>query len=594
MTAATPVPAGRRGGGRPPALLRYPLAAGFGLALAGLLWIAVTAALARQQAQAGAQAVNQLRTAISEADLPAARSAAGSVAAHARAAHRLTTGPAWWAGAQLPWLGRPARSIRGCAEQADQLGSTVLMPLAGLTETLPLGGLVDNGSVRLQPLIDAAPVLRQAGLRLQAGSEQVDRLPGSTWLAPADRARGRLRDNLLALGDQLRPVSQLSEALPDLLGQHGSKRYFVGLENEAESRGLGGVPGAFAIVTATDGKLSFERFESDTALSAVRTGLDLGAEYDRRYRAADPVNTYANSTISPDFSDAARIWAAMWQKHSGQRIDGAVAIDPTAISYLLRVTGPATLADGSTVSAAEVVSLTQQTLYRTHPDKAARKAYLLDVARAISVRLVSVHGSAGLARAVTRAASERRLVAWSADPDLQQRLVAVGVSGTLEPGTGYFAGFSTVNATGGKLDYYLTRGMSYSRDGCRAGSTSTSTFTLANQAPAGPLPSYVTLRLDSPGYPTRPGDNKVLLSYYGTPGSRIGSVTVDGRASVVAPSVEHGLTVLTLPLELARGASHTVTVTATEPARANRTRILRQPAVNPVSVTTRLPDCGGS
>jgi hypothetical protein len=60
---------------------------------------------------------------------------------------------------------------------------------------------------------------------------------------------------------------------------------------------------------------------------------------------------------------------------------------------------------------------------------------------------------------------------------------------------------------------------------------------------------------------------------------------------MVVPSSERGLTVLTLPLELARGARRTVTVTATEPARSDETRILRQPAVNPVSVTTRLPDC---
>ncbi|HEX8094470.1 DUF4012 domain-containing protein [Jatrophihabitans sp.] len=595
MTAAEPVPVpGRRHPrGRRRAVLRYALAAGFGLVLAGLLWIAVTAALVRQQAQAGDQAVSRLRAAVSAADLPAARSAASSLTGHARSAHRLTTGPAWWAGAKVPWLGRPVRSIRGSAAQSDQLGSTVLMPLVDLAETLPPGGLVDHGSIRLRPLIDAAPVLQQAELHLRAGSQQVERLPSRTWLAPADRFRGSLRRTLLEFEGRLRPVSQASEVLPDLLGRHGSKRYFVGLENEAESRGVGGIPGAFAIVTATDGKISVDRLESDTTLSKVRTELDLGAEYDQRYRAADPVNTYSNSTISPDFSDAARIWAAMWQKYSGQRIDGALAVDPTAISYLLRVTGAATLADGSTVTGAEVVSLTQQTMYRTHPDKAARKAYLLDIARAISVRLLSARGSAGLVRAAAQAAGERRIVAWSADPAVQQRLVAATVSGTLDAGTGYLAGFSTVNATGGKLDYYLSRGMSYSRQGCGAGSTSTSTFTLTNQVPAGPLPSYVTLRLDAPRYRTRPGDNKVLLSYYGTPGSRIDTVTVDGRPAVVMPASEHGLTVLTLPLELARGSRHSVTVTATEPARENRTEILRQPAVNPLSVTTRLPDCGG-
>ncbi|MEO7261996.1 MAG: DUF4012 domain-containing protein [Jatrophihabitantaceae bacterium] len=596
MTAVAPAsvperrqPARLRGG----AALRYPVLAAFALLLAGALWLAVTAELARREVQASQQSVSRLRTALGQADLPAARSAVDSVTGHARSAHRLTTGPAWWISAQVPWLGRPARSIRGCAAESDQLGSTVLIPLVRLADTVTLAGLLNHGSVRLQPLVDAAPVLRQAELRLRAGSQRVDRLPSSTWLATADRSRDSLRSSLGKLADQLRPVSQAADVLPELLGRHGAKRYFVGLENEAESRGLGGIPGAFAIVTAVDGRLSFDRFDSDTVLSKVRTDLDLGSEYHRRYWAADPVNTYSNSTISPDFSDAARIWAAMWHKHSGQRIDGALAIDPTAISYLLRVTGAATLSDGSTVDGAEVISLTQQTLYRTHPDKAARKAYLLDIARAISVRLMSVHGSTGLVRAAAQAAGERRIVAWSADPALQQGLENGSISGTLRAGPGYLAGFSTVNATGGKLDYYLTRAMSYSRQGCGAGSISTSTFTLANQAPAGPLPAYVTLRLDSPGYRTQPGDNKVLLSYYGTPRSQILSVTVDGRRAVVMPSSERGLTVLTLPLELARGSGHSVTVTAAEPARSDQTQILRQPAVNPVTVTTRLPDCGG-
>ncbi|HEY0167142.1 MAG TPA: DUF4012 domain-containing protein [Jatrophihabitans sp.] len=572
--------------------LRVAVLAGCALSLVGVLWLAVTAELARREVQASQQSASRLRTALAQADLPAARSAVDSLTGHARSAHRLTTGPAWWIGARVPWLGRPARSIRVCAEQSDQLGSTVLTPLVRLADTLTLAGVLNHGSVRLQPLIEAAPVLRQAESRLQAGSRQLDRLPHDTWLETADRSRNSLRLSFDKLGAQLRPAGQAADLLPQMLGRDGPKRYFVGLQNEAESRGVGGIPGAFAIVTARDGRLSFDRFESDTTLSKVRTDLDLGPEYHQRYRAADPVNNFPNSTISPDFSDAGKIWAAMWHKHSGQRIDGALAIDPTAISYLLRVTGAATLADGSTVSAGEVVSLTQQRLYRTHPDKAARKAYLLAIARAISVRLMSVPGSTGLIQAAAQAVSERRIVVWSAEPAVQQRLAAGPVSGTLRPGSGYFAGFSTVNATGGKLDYYLTRAMSYSRQGCGAGSVSTSTFTLANSAPAGPLPAYVTLRLDSPGYRTRPGDNKVLLSYYGTPGSQIVGVTVDGRRAVAMPSSERGLTVLTLPLELARGSRHAVTVTAIEPARSPETVILRQPAVNPVRVTTRLPDCG--
>jgi hypothetical protein len=583
LTSAPVRPARRPG--------RYLAACVLGLLLAGAVWLVVTAQLARQHVQAGQRSVSQLRSAIDDADLPAAESAAGSFSAHARSAHRLTTGPAWWIGAHVPWFGRPVSSLRGCAAEADLLSGQVLRPLLGVARTLPPTGLVDRGSVKLQPLIDAAPVLHQADSRLQAVSERLARLPHHTWLGSADRARQGMQDDLTRLASQLRPASQATDLLPQLLGQDGAKRYFVGLENEAESRGLGGIPGAFAIVRVQSGKVSFERFYNDSVLSKVHTKLDLGTEYARRYSAADPVNSYPNSTISPDFADAARIWAAMWLNYSGQRIDGAIAIDPTAISYLLRVTGGTTMADGTVIDADSVVSLTQQTLYRTHPDKAARKAYLLDIADAISRRLLSVRGSTGLVRAAARAAGERRIVVWSASPAIEQQLATSPVSGSLRAGPGYVAGFSTVNATGGKLDYYLSRVMSYSRQGCGAGSTSTSMYSLTNAVPAGPLPGYVTLRMDRPSYRTRPGDNKVLLSYYGTPGSRVDSVTVDGRPVMAMPGSEHGLTVVTLALELARGSRHTVTVTASEPARQNQTQIIRQPAVNPVVVSARLPDC---
>ena len=46
----------------------------------------------------------------------------------------------------------------------------------------------------------------------------------------------------------------------------------------------------------------------------------------------------------------------MWKKKSGQQVTGAIAIDPTALSYLLQVTGPATLPDGEVVSADNVVA----------------------------------------------------------------------------------------------------------------------------------------------------------------------------------------------------------------------------------------------
>ena len=146
-------------------------------------------------------------------------------------------------------------------------------------------------------------------------------------------------------------------------------------------------------MVANKGKISFERFESDTVLGRVRRVWISGPEYRARYGRGRAVGHLPELHHQSRLLRAGRIWAAMWQKYSGERIDGAVALDPTAMAYLLKVTGPASLADGQQVSAGNVVALTQQTLYSKYPDTAQRKAYLIAIAQAISKRLITAHGS---------------------------------------------------------------------------------------------------------------------------------------------------------------------------------------------------------
>jgi hypothetical protein len=324
----------------------------FGLLLGvGLAWLLITGLLARREVSKAESAINGARASISAGDITTAIGQSDQIRAHAHRAHELTTGPAWWIASKIPLLGKPVVSVRGCATAADALGNQVLQPLVRTAGSLNLNQLVDHGTVNVQPLAQAAPVVSAARLNLIAASAIVGDLPQSTWLGTVDRARASFHTSLTKLQGQLNSLDRVTSILPQMLGTDRTMHYFVGLENEAESRGVGGIPGAFAIVTADRGKLSFTRFESDTTLYRVRTDLKLGAEYNQRYGVADPTSTYANSTISPDFRDAAQIWAAMWQKYSGQKVDGAIAIDPTAISYLLKVTGPAELADGTSVGA---------------------------------------------------------------------------------------------------------------------------------------------------------------------------------------------------------------------------------------------------
>ena len=71
--------------------------------------------------------------------------------------------------------------------------------------------------------------------------------------------------------------------------------------------------------------------------------------------------------LSPHFPYAAQLMLSMWQRQFGQKLDGVIAIDPVALSYLLAVTGPVKLADGSSVTSANVADLMMRSIYVKWP-----------------------------------------------------------------------------------------------------------------------------------------------------------------------------------------------------------------------------------
>ncbi|MER7279690.1 DUF4012 domain-containing protein [Dactylosporangium sp. NPDC000244] len=432
-----------------------------GLLLAGALWIAVTGWFARGELNRVRDAAVAARAAAARGDLPAATAAADRLRVHAARAHALTSGPAWAPAAALPWAGAPLRTVRGLAAAADELGAVTadLPTLSGLATTT--GGAVD-----LHGVGDAAAAVHRAAATVARLRSTVDGLPHHTWLSTVDTARGEAAGALGEAGHALDGADRWASVAPELLGAGGPRRYFIGFLNEAQARGVGGIPGAFAVVEADHGVVRFRDFAPDGALWNVPTGLDLGPEYDARYRETRSTDYLINSTTSPHFPYAARIWAAMWQRAHGERIDGAVAVDPTALSYLLAVTGPATAPGGERVDAGNVVALTQSTIYARYADpspqgQAARKDYLLGLARAVEARILGGGLDPArlrpLAEAARRAATERRLVAWSADERVQHLLEGTPVAGEVEQTARPYSGVVVVNAGANKLDYYLDR-----------------------------------------------------------------------------------------------------------------------------------------
>ncbi|MGW7816913.1 DUF4012 domain-containing protein [Streptomyces puniciscabiei] len=590
--------------------VRNALLAAAAVPAAAVAWISVTGLLAHHELRAAQDDLDALRTSVATAATshPATAAAAGapaesrqerlmrSAAEHAASAHELTTGPAWYTAAQLPYVGRPFETVRGIARLSDRLTGAVLPPLVQAVPRLSSGAHAGGIPHVLTELEAQAPAFTRAARIASEVQSDAHRLPASSWLPAADHARAQLSGQLDRLVPQTHDVAVAARVVPSMLGGHGQRRYLLTFQNTAEARGTGGLPGAFAVLRADRGRLAFEHFGNDTEMDGVRADVKLGAEFAAQYGSNGPDSVWQNSNMSPHFPYAARIWMAYWRTHTGRGLDGAVAIDPAALGLLLGAAGPARLADGTALTAANAVDLTERASYAAYKDVDERKAFFVDAASATAKRLLHAADDPGLLPAMLRAVHEvqreGRLQVWSAHEAEEQQLESRAFGGALPDTPGPFAGLVVNNAAGTKLDYYLDRSLVWAPGTCTAdGRPVTVTVTLANRAPAG-LPDYVTQRVDHPPYPTHPGDNRLLVSYYAGRGAHLTSATLDGRRLEMISGTERGHPVYTFDLELPRGAGRTLVLHLREPEADRPPTILRQALVMPLRATVKpAPAC---
>ncbi|MEP7193832.1 MAG: DUF4012 domain-containing protein [Actinomycetota bacterium] len=566
------------------------IAAGGSLLLAGG-WLGVTALLAGSQLNQVRADAHTLSAQISASNWPAAQATAADLATHAHRANQLTSGPVWAAAAALPSGGEPLQTIRGITAGVDTLGRDALPQLVGAAQRLnPRTLRLPDGKIDLSRIAAVTPAVASASEVVARTTATIGALPRHTWLSAVDTAYADALSQATALNSSMKSAALAVRILPAMLGADGPKRYFLAFQNESEARGTGGLPGAFAIVSADHGKMAFTRMENDNTLNGIAATVDFGPDYHHLYDGAATTTLYGNGNLSPNFPYAAQIWASMWKQHSGQQVDGVMAVDPTALSYLLAVTGPATLPDGSKVSAGNAVALTQATSYAKFPgtggaDNARRRAYLLEVATAASEKILGARGEpTALFRAAGKAAGERRILLWSADPAVQKDLAQTTVAGIIPTTTAPYAGLSIVNEGGNKLDYYLDRSLTWQAGGCGTTRATTVTIKLTNNAPASGLSPYVTGRSDARSYLVKPGDSRLSVTYLATQGALMGSVTVAGRPATSRIGIEHGHPAYTIDLELPRGTSRTIVLHLSEPTGAGAPIVLRQPLVRPLQV----------
>jgi protein-tyrosine-phosphatase len=595
-------PSGRPGPSRrsrPSGRLTRRLAAVVGLALlAAVGWLAVRGLAAQRELVVVRADLGTVRSALLAGDPHRAGAALADARRLAARARGLTDDPVWRLAGLPPYLGNAPRAVRTLAAAVDGVTSRALPALVDAGVALapdrlrPTGDRIDvDAFARARPGIDAAAA------EIALARARLDDLD-SAWLPrPVGSAVHELRAELGTTASTLDDVDRVARLVPPMLGTQRPRRYLLVFQNSAEARGTGGLPGLYAVLLVDHGRTRIERLGSNTDLkSADRLPVDLGPEYAAQW-GQDPA-LWPNSNLDPSFPNAARIWLALWRRQTGQLLDGAVATDPVAVSYLLGAVGPVRLPGGERVEAGTVARLTMSEVYRRFPDTTAQNEFLREVAHSAIVRLLTSRGRPrSLVDGLARAARERRLLVYSRHAEEQRDLAATPVGGTLPDGAGPYAFVVVNNLAGGKMDYYLQRSLTYTGGPCVEGQrASRITIRFGNAAPpTRRLPDYVVRRGDvstrTLAQSAARGSVVVQVSVYGPRGAGILRSTLDGRPVPVSSHLSDGRPVWGFPLVVGAGRWRAVVLDVVEPASGAAAVVPVQPLVQPQAVQTEVATC---
>ncbi|MGO3319201.1 MAG: DUF4012 domain-containing protein [Microbacterium gubbeenense] len=538
---------------------------------------------------------------INDADATAAH--VDDMRSAARNAHIATAHPIWRASEVLPAIGDDLRAVRLLAGAADPLVSDVAAPLLefDIASIGPNDGALNVDAVgELGKKIEqVAPVAEQTNIRLIAEGIAVDDL-----LPQLRDPVKQVSEGLSTFADAMRRLAILSPQLPSMLGAGEPRDYLVLVQNTAEMRTLGGNPGNMLMLTLDEGRMSItqegNRFNIPTGLNEAIEPLNSSTEALYTDRVG---KFFQDITMTPDFAQTAHLARAFWSSALGDPGHAVLAIDPIALSYIMKATGPVQLSTGEVLKAGNVVDELLSNVYSRFPGETAESAQQQDAffssaAAGIFDNITSAKaGLAVLIPQLAKAYDEGRILYASTDATEAKALQGTRFGGPLPEQNNSdrtLLGVFVNDNTEGKLDYYTSMSVDASTDVCHAEGDAVFTakatydYNLKPEQVAG-LPKYVSTGTYFPK-----GVKSTNLVFYGPSGSTFVSAKLDGEDFVPQTGTHDlGRQAVLVNFESDPASTHTVEVTFSAPAdqKYGPLGVRTTPMIKKVPVNIDSPGC---
>ncbi|KAB8288027.1 late cornified envelope protein 3C [Bifidobacterium ramosum] len=562
------------------------------VALIGIAgWFAVSALKAFSEVEAAVSSASQIQTQVMAGETDAAKASINDFADHIDATYHETSNLAWTVASITPYYGSDIRAVRDTVAILEDVSNNALPKLANSVSGLNLRTIgIKNGTIDLGDMASIADDLTAANSVIADANVNLGKIDGThvqqltDALATAKTKFGQL-SGLVDLGTR---VANLAPSMFDLTDQGNGKArtYLVLVQNNAELRTTGGIPGSWGTLTVNEGKLSIGEFEPADPNAIVSQPI-ITLTADEKSLFSEKLGTFQQDiNFTPDFPRTAQLASAMWKHLHNQDVDGVISIDPVFLQNLIKATGSMTLPDGTVLNGDNTAQILLNQTYIDKPSGDEQDEFFSATASNVFNYVLTSAGNngTGLVGAVKQSVLDRHVYLWSAHDDEQKRIQDTTIAGALQSNPSKpVAGVYFNDNTMGKMDWYLTREITSKYD--KTYPTGAKQYTihvkLTNTADPAKVGTYPDAILGHDQHDvTRSGEISTIAYVYAPAGGRLvdwkftGSGAGNGQFDSIG--VHDGLTLGAKSIVLQPGESIELTVhVATSPVGGDTAMILR-------------------
>lgn len=541
--------------------------------------------------------VPKLRAEVGSRDASAARTTLEEITVHTGNARDAVEDPIWTIASFVPSLGPNFSAVRELALAADEVALGSARPLVTVATSMDWNQLgPKDGKLDVAPLAGASPAILSAANTLDLTYHRLQMIDSSTLVGEVAHPLADTTKQLGELNHTLSTVAHTAALLPSMLGSSEARNYLVLVQNSAEVRATGGLPGALALITVDNGSIELVAQSSGSAMAKSDPPIVVDEEQLSIY-SSRLGKFIGDVNLTPDFPTAARTAKAMWEDQHGGAIDGVVAIDPVVLAHLLDASGPLPLSNvgvqsglPTQLTSQNVVPTLLSDVYQAFSSNEAQDEYFAAASREVFQALASgkVSGPA-LIESLSRSYEENRLHVWSAHNRDQAILGDIPLGGAISgPSTGGASfGVYFNDGTGAKMDYYIRRTVQLeqvcSTDGYSQYNVKISLTNTAPPEAAKLLPSAVT---GGGRFGTPAGSVQTNIVAYGPTLSHVDTTTQDGVETTFGSHLHSGRPVGMHSVRLAPGQSTKVEMVFVKVVQNAAPSLSVTPTVEPVKDVT--------